>query len=122
MALTSAQEDDLEVGTTLVVPAFTVTVLKKLAYDECIKVEDEQGFTHYIYRTALSKPVPYENDKVYRSAYGDLYRYIAAADRLSGGTWQPLDRNGVTESGVAQKFSYPSRPMQLVTFGPKLDD
>ena len=122
MALTATQEDALEIGTTLVVPAFTVTVVKKFAYSDCIKVEDEQGFTHYIYRNQLTKPVPYENGKVYRSVFSELYRYIAAADGLSQGTWQPLNNDGAAEIGGVEKFPYPSRPMQLVTFGPKLDD
>lgn len=115
MALTLDQKDNLNVGDTLIVPSFTVRVVNATGYDGCVKVEDENSKFHYIYRGQLNKPVPYENDKTYRSNLNDLYRYKAAADGVSPGTWQPLENNGTTEVGRPEVFGYPSRPLRQFT-------
>lgn len=121
--------DDIKVGGEIIVSAFKATVVEvETGIDVCTKVRDRDGNVHYIYRNRLSKPVPYEDGAVYRNAYTNYYAYRAASDGISQGQWlraddpAGYDPDDEYNDDDLLSYDYPTRPMQKVIFGEKLDD
>lgn len=109
---------DLKVGDKIIVTAFEATVeLPISGVVNLTKVKDINGDVHYVYCTKLTQPVPYSDGAVYVTRYGVFYRYRAADDGISRGTWLPLN-DALDETGSGddlEAFSYPARPLRKVT-------
>lgn len=72
----------------------------------------------------LSKPVPYTDQGVYVDSAGTYFAYVAVSGPLTPGVWYAydVDDQSYDTSDDPDSYTYPTRPLRLVTFGPALSD
>jgi hypothetical protein len=112
MALTS--NSDVKTGDKVTVSAFTGKVdLARGTRDGALPIVDDQGNVSYMFRTALTKVLPYTDGAVYLDSSGESgIRY----------TFRSATQDWLSNAGNVRALGYPTRPLRQVILGSELND
>lgn len=85
------------------VKSFEATVTR-ISNNACVKVKDDDGYYHWVYRSQLTVKPPYLDGFMYIDANDVLYTFIA-------------NHNGKpmwSRTSMRWHYDYPSRPLRVV--------